>query len=1823
MRIKKLMAMLLTAAMLMTSSSFTSVVAAAEPAETTAAVEETKETISETETVAADESDVAESGETTVEVSSDEKTEETVDVEDVAEIEESVSDNEIASVSDSEIEEEEIIEEEALDEEAEEAIYDDFFGDVEIAAAGDYFETDPAKCDTSGGKILLTAKTGITPSGVVTIPACVEVIPENTNLFKGNRSVEGIRFEAGCKLESIEEHAFEGSGVQRIYELPAAITEIKDNTFADSELTNITYVKESNIIKIGKSAFSGTNLTEVSFGYVTEVGANAFSKCINLSQVNLDRVRTIGRNAFEDCTSLSDGMNFSQTIENIGNYAFKNCGFTKLDFSDLVKLNCTEGTLNENKDDSPNGLGIGAFSYNSKLETVTIGTIASTRIQVIPSSCFANCKSLTKCSLNKAVTTIKGSAFENCTAISILDLAYVRTVNSKAYEGCSGLKEIKMSYYDEENPENHVIIDEDAFPLKTTLRTDSITMKGYDSAVEEYALFRGYKFVSLFLPKKINVVKELATVNVSNLQPHAGDIITVTVTTNSSVLRTIRYSYLAAPVQYPEFVGFDGNKLLFRFVMPDADVNLEVLATSNSKLTNAEMTFGFENAVGTEEKRPSKTDNPSIFTWDTRGYYARLKVYYNSDQYGNWAFDFTSSKPDKVAVTSDGVITGLANGSSVITITSKANKKKFVSFTVIVDNDDEVVIAKVDTGDGDIAKAQKLIDPGFKGVVSIDEITGYPVITLNKKIVASAAQTIQIDFEAYGWKDDDDHLQGYNNEKSYAVQSTWTSTDPLIATVASKISSTNSNTVTVRKGSFGETQIAISTINPGEKEPNGLNRDDMAEIEKEHNIGYVIIKVVDVTPRLANSNKIELNNQLINGVPLTIVPVYGYEISDDDAITVCTQKVENGIVSYEPSPDFQLVEYDPDNNVWNLKTSDSLDASLPLNKTLSYKNKLYLRGKFKIQPGSPSTVKQSFLIPIVQLTVTNIELKPKVTQVGRINMFYNRHADPVNELGSITLTQSELLHPVERYELVSIQNFANGAEYNRTKKKYESYVEYRDCDKPTNKMTKNGEVYPFDSMSYNFDIKIKENTVTYNNINNHQAVISRSEFFDDLAKVNNKNVVTGFIYIYFTEYKHPAKVPITINNINTAPVYYLSKTQATAHAEEKGQEYDLYLYPYGKANLKENAIDLTKAYSHDYAKDKDIYYIGFHDGMTKTNFRLTTKNAGLPTEDPGIQDKAKLDDNTICLKIPKGEYAEAGKCVISLHMTTWSDPDKYLFYNFTLNVTDKLTAKLTAASKTLNKAYTGGTDSQEILVYTSCDDAVIEYLEDLDYKATDKTRDSYRELEKLIDIDIDTPVKGPFKDIQVGKITIRQPDDPVMADKILNGKYVYTLHPTARMLNSGTLIGKDQDVDMKPISFSITVNKTNPTITVGGAFTLSIDKKVLTEKAVATCKIGNLLPGTTQVGDADAGIDSYEIIYADSKYTKGKDTYTNEKFKELVADVDYDAQDVRATAMKGNPAKKFADLTGAYTVSDVRVQAPGGAVAEAKPFRITIKSNKAVPTVVVKQTGKINMIVPSSSVVFTATLKNVQGDITGVGIREVNSNSRTFDDCRFDIEQRGNSVIVTVHQDKDLLYTDKDGKDILGDGYYKMKPDQIYRIQLFYGVSSMGGYTSEQIAEGFENDEKYYDLKTDTIPIIPTQVFPTLYSAIDRNYAFAGQDRTADEMGANPWDIKITVQVPAAFRGFSDVDETKGYINMTGIDWVPAMSKAVRDEFILLNGENGTPNTFKYYPKTGVAEIGLRLRNASEQRQNLAYGLVFQTKYEHQAEDTVGTRFGIVVNVNK
>ncbi|MCH5148258.1 MAG: leucine-rich repeat protein [Clostridiales bacterium] len=227
-------------------------------------------------------------------------------------------------------------------------------------------------------------------------------------------------------------------------EIPATVTEIAANAFAESSITSLTIPATVDII--GEGAFQNSALSSITIeANLAEIPAYAFFGT-HISQITLPSTVTyIGDYAFANCALTT--FNFSPELgAELGNYVFYNCKQlvnialdSKISvLGDGVFGGCT--ALETVTLPALEYLGAYTFFETPSLKTVTFASGAKvTGNYTFATQNAAGRANLTAVTLGSSLTTIGEGAFYNCAALTSINLGGAEIIEASAFFGCTSL----------------------------------------------------------------------------------------------------------------------------------------------------------------------------------------------------------------------------------------------------------------------------------------------------------------------------------------------------------------------------------------------------------------------------------------------------------------------------------------------------------------------------------------------------------------------------------------------------------------------------------------------------------------------------------------------------------------------------------------------------------------------------------------------------------------------------------------------------------------------------------------------------------------------------------------------------------------------------------------------------------------------------------------------------------------------------------------------------------------------------------------------------------------------------------------------------------------------------------------------------------------------------------------------------------------------------------------------------------------------------------------------------------------------------------------
>lgn len=267
------------------------------------------------------------------------------------------------------------------------------------------------------------------------LPSSVEYI--GNSAFSDCKSLE--KASLGENSMTLGQSLFQGCSKLREVSLSPLLEVLPANSFSGCESLRSIELPLT-VVSIGQQAFKGcSDLNTITLPpALTELPSSIFEQCVNLYNAKLpEGLTSIGKNAFYGCSNLRD-VNLPQSVTQIGESAFYNCsnlqvlalpaGLTTIAENMLYGSGVTEINL-------PYGIttiGKSAFQSCSSLKTITIPE----SVTLLEEKAFYDCKSLETAYLSSALTLLSPSVFANSGLTSIVIPSKVETIGESAFENC-------------------------------------------------------------------------------------------------------------------------------------------------------------------------------------------------------------------------------------------------------------------------------------------------------------------------------------------------------------------------------------------------------------------------------------------------------------------------------------------------------------------------------------------------------------------------------------------------------------------------------------------------------------------------------------------------------------------------------------------------------------------------------------------------------------------------------------------------------------------------------------------------------------------------------------------------------------------------------------------------------------------------------------------------------------------------------------------------------------------------------------------------------------------------------------------------------------------------------------------------------------------------------------------------------------------------------------------------------------------------------------------------------------------------------------------
>ncbi|MCR5448496.1 MAG: leucine-rich repeat protein [Solobacterium sp.] len=519
----------------------------------------------------------------------------------------------------------------------------------------------------------VTLKDGVTVIGIyafdectnltgISLPGSVSVISEGA--FWNCSSLSDITIPDG--VESIGRSAFGECVKLTSITIPDSVTSLGKSVFNHCESLSAVQVG-TGVQAIDGYVFGRcTKLTEVILpDGLTEIGDGVFSECTSLSKIILpDSVASIGDSAFYRCSKLSD-ITFSSGLKEIHNVAFRECtGLIAITLpAKLEKIGSDvfAGCQNLTRVTIPASIteaGYDVFSECEKLEKAgPVGSDANIQIDfpaIISGDIYRNLlSSVTSITIPDNVTELGEEAFAFCKNLTnVLLSSQLTTIGKFAFLNCSSLTDVVI-------PDSVNRIEEGAFyncKLTSLTIPDSVVFLGGQSFGNNPNL------CSVSLPNNLTAIGFAAFADCTNLE-------------SISVPKSIKYINSAA------FLNCTNLKDVY-YYGTSADWSNIQISNDNDALLNAEIHYMGEMIIPVDSVS-FQTDHIEIKQHEK----LKINVVIAPANATNKNVTFVSENPEIAEIDENGNITGISEGTAVITVITEDGNKTAQCVVSVLSNE--------------------------------------------------------------------------------------------------------------------------------------------------------------------------------------------------------------------------------------------------------------------------------------------------------------------------------------------------------------------------------------------------------------------------------------------------------------------------------------------------------------------------------------------------------------------------------------------------------------------------------------------------------------------------------------------------------------------------------------------------------------------------------------------------------------------------------------------------------------------------------------------------------------------------------------------------------------------------------------------------------------------------------------------------------------------------------------------------------------------------------------------------------------------------------
>lgn len=369
----------------------------------------------------------------------------------------------------------------------------------------------------------------------ITLPKTLKSI--GNYAFQNLTALNDISFPES--LANIGQYAFSGTNALKTVTLPKDV-ELGYGCFSSSGLEHITFsmgfnsvvgwtcsgcsnleeiILPDSVTFIGESAFYGTkNVKSIIFSdNITSIGQRSFYSCGSMSKSikNLilpKKTTTIGKYAFYNFGDL-ETLTLNDILEYIGDYAFYGCcdKVSKINFPDTLEtIGSFAFTGNKFETISiptkTTSIGDYAFSGCRNLISLTIGEKNTDSSYIkIGRYCFNEAIKLKSITINRPISTIGEYAFSHTSSGNLVTLTFNASVNvigSRAFEYVQ-IEEILF-------PTNLRVINARAFEDNNALKV--LSFPNTLRTIGEYSFYGNWSLEEIDIPASVTSIEDKAFV---------------------------------------------------------------------------------------------------------------------------------------------------------------------------------------------------------------------------------------------------------------------------------------------------------------------------------------------------------------------------------------------------------------------------------------------------------------------------------------------------------------------------------------------------------------------------------------------------------------------------------------------------------------------------------------------------------------------------------------------------------------------------------------------------------------------------------------------------------------------------------------------------------------------------------------------------------------------------------------------------------------------------------------------------------------------------------------------------------------------------------------------------------------------------------------------------------------------------------------------------------------------------------------------------------------------------------------------------------------